>query len=62
MVQIVRMAEDKQVTCYQCKSVLSYKYTDMEFSIQRDYSGGCDRVARITCPVCGCKPQVPLNY
>lgn len=62
MVAVIKLAEDKQVKCHTCKSTLSYKFTDMQFSLECDYGGGRDRVARINCPVCGAQPQVPLNY
>lgn len=62
MVQIVKLAEPKEVKCYNCKTVLSYVYSDMSFDLESDYTGCRERVARINCPVCGCKPQVPLNF
>jgi len=62
MVQVVKLAEEKQVVCYQCKTTLSYRYTDISFSLESDYGGGRERVARINCPVCGCQPQVSLNF
>lgn len=62
MVQVVALANKKQCTCGNCKSVLEYGYGDMTFTLERDYGGGCDRVARIKCPVCGCNPNVPISF
>ena len=62
MVQVVAMANKKQCTCRECKSVLEYAYGDITFSFERDYTGDGDRVARIKCPVCGNQQAVPTIF
>lgn len=62
MVSVVEQAKAKQCTCYQCKSVLEYTFLDKVFTIEKDYDGGSERVARITCPVCQYKHAVPLIF
>jgi len=62
MVSVVSLARAKTCTCYNCKTVLEYTYSDMKFSFEKDYTGCGDRVARIVCPVCHVQPAVPVNF
>lgn len=64
MVAIVQQGPQKQCICNNCKSVLSYVYTDMHFSLEvSDCTGTSrERVARIFCPACGNTPRVPVNF
>lgn len=62
MVSVVERAKAKQCTCSQCKSVLEYGFNDMVFTLESDYGGGRDRVARITCPACQYRTSVPLTF
>jgi RNase P subunit RPR2 len=59
MVMVVSQPASKRTTCYQCKCVLEYQFSDMRFSLEKDYGGGCDRIARIQCPSCGV--QITVN-
>ena len=58
MIKVIAPAEEKETTCHQCLTRLSYAYTDMQFSTVRDYGGGVDRVAKVSCTVCGIDTQV----
>lgn len=62
MVEVVRLAEKKEVKCHQCKSVLRYGYGDINYSLESDYGGDRESVARIKCPVCGSHPRVPYHF
>ena len=62
MVKVVELPQAKKCTCYQCKSVLEYQHSDMQYSLERDYGGGCDRVARIVCPNCQYRQSVPYQF
>lgn len=62
MVMVVSTPNSKRATCYQCKCVLEYQFNDMRFSLESDYGGGKDRVARINCPNCSYKQSVPLHF
>lgn len=58
MVSVVQAAPAKRVTCYHCRSVLEYSYSDITEEYVRDYGGGGDTYYRITCPVCSLKNNV----
>lgn len=62
MVRVVELPKSKQCVCYQCKAVLEYEYKDMRFTLESDYGGGKDSVARITCPNCQYSCQVSLIF
>lgn len=59
MVSVVELAPSKRCTCYHCKSVLEYRWTDITSEYIRDYGGGGDTYYRIVCPVCNLKNNVP---
>lgn len=42
----------KEVTCYSCKSVLEYIYSDTREMRYTDYGGGSELCRGIDCPVC----------
>lgn len=52
----------KETTCHKCRSFLQYEFTDMIVSVERDYTGSADNVARITCPVCSTLTAVPTRF
>lgn len=58
MVKVVEQAPAKRCTCYHCKAVLEYNYSDITEEFFLDYDGGGDTVYRITCPACGLKNNV----
>ena len=62
MVSVVSLALAKQCTCYNCKTVLEYKYSDIQFSFERDYTGAGETVARIKCPVCSFEQPVSSKF
>lgn len=62
MVKIVEYAQSKRTTCYHCKTVLEYQFTDITTTFERDYTGCGEKVHRITCPVCSAKPTVEPFY
>lgn len=62
MVMVVSQPASKRATCYQCKCVLEYQFSDMVIGFESDYGGGKDRVARINCPSCGHKQAVPTYF
>ena len=52
MVTVVKVIE-KECTCPNCSSVLSYSpYEKEEFKVHMDMYGDYDRVMGIRCPVC----------
>lgn len=58
MVKVVEEAPAKRTTCYNCRSVLEYVFSDITKELVRDYDGGSDTYYRIVCPVCNLKNNV----
>lgn len=58
MVKVVEVAQTKRTTCYNCKSILEYGYSDITTTYERDYTGSGDKVHRIHCPICSALPTV----
>lgn len=51
MVKIISMGT-ATTSCYQCKSVLEYKFYDTREEKFYDYGGGCETHRGFDCPVC----------
>jgi RNase P subunit RPR2 len=60
MVKVVQVAPAKRTTCYNCRAILEYEFSDITKEYQRDWDGGGDTYYRITCPNCQLKNNVPL--
>lgn len=60
MVKVVEVAPAKRTTCYNCRAVLEYVFSDITKERVRDWDGYGDTYYRITCPVCNLKNNVPL--
>lgn len=58
MVRVVEQPSTKRCTCYNCKAVLEYSYSDIRVKLERDYTGDGETVYRIQCPNCGQCPSV----
>lgn len=62
VVRIVSQPITKETTCNKCRTVLQYEFTDMIVSMERDYTGCGENVARVTCPVCSTLTAVPTRF
>lgn len=62
VVRIVSQPITKETTCHKCRTVLQYEYGDMIVSMEHDYTGCGESVARIKCPVCTTKTAVPTRF
>lgn len=52
MVIKVISTPNREATCWKCKSVLSYKYSDLRQERFSDYGGGSELCKGFNCPVC----------
>jgi hypothetical protein len=53
MTIVVESLGQKSVTCWKCKSLLTYTYHDVkQYTTNHDYLGDYDIVTGIKCPVC----------
>lgn len=53
MTIVVKALAKKEITCYNCKSVLEYDQSDVKkYTTNHDYLGDYDTVFGIKCPVC----------
>lgn len=57
MVQVVQ-SRTFQCTCYKCKSVLEYQYSEVKQGIDCGYDGSRDAYQYIVCPVCQSRATV----
>lgn len=58
MVKVVEQAPAKRTTCYNCRSILEYSFSDITEEYVRDWDGGGDTYYRIVCPACNLKNNV----
>jgi len=58
MVKVVEVAAAKRTTCYNCRAILEYNFSDIAEECVRDYTGCSDTYYRIVCPVCNLKNNV----
>jgi hypothetical protein len=58
MVKVVEVAPSKRTTCYNCRAVLEYNFSDITEEYVRGWDGGGDTYYRIVCPVCNLKNNV----
>ena len=61
MVKVISK-EEFVCKCYNCRSTLTYTYSDIgSYRINYDYLGDYDSVTGITCPVCYLVIKVDIN-